>query len=48
MKDKLAEDRRYAVVIEKRKNEPTVSLDDYLANCSEKKKLRSVSSNKIN
>ena len=32
MKDKkLAEDLRYAAVIEKRKNEPTVSLDEYLA-----------------
>lgn len=32
MKDKrLAEDLRYAAVIEKRKNEPTVSLDDYLS-----------------
>ena len=32
MKDKnLAEDLRYAAVIEKRKNEPTVSLDECLA-----------------
>ena len=32
MKDKnLAEDLRYAAVIQKRKSEPTVSLDDYLA-----------------
>lgn len=31
MKDKkLAEDLRYAAVIEKRKNEPKVSLDEYL------------------
>jgi len=31
MKDKkLAEDLRYAGVIQKRKNEPTVSVDDYL------------------
>ena len=38
MKDKkLAEDLRYAAVIEKRKNEPTVSLDDYLAKRSTKK-----------
>jgi len=33
----LAEDLRYATVIEKRKTEPTVSLDDYLANRSAKK-----------
>lgn len=38
MKDKkLAEDLRYAAVIEKRKNEPTVSLDDYLAKRSKNK-----------
>ncbi len=38
MKDKkLAEDLRYASVIEKRKNEPTLSLDDYLAKRSMKK-----------
>jgi len=38
MKDKsLAEDMRYAVVIEKRKNEPTVPLDDYLTKRSTKK-----------
>jgi hypothetical protein len=38
MKDKnLAEDLRYAAVIEKRKNEPTVSLDDYLAQRAKKK-----------
>ena len=38
MKDKnLAADLRYASVIEKRKNEPTVSLDDYLARRSNKK-----------
>ncbi|HEY2974630.1 MAG TPA: hypothetical protein VGJ48_19100 [Pyrinomonadaceae bacterium] len=34
---KLAEDLRYAAVIEKRKNEPTVSLDDYLLRRSKKK-----------
>jgi hypothetical protein len=27
---KLAEDLRYGAVVQKRKNEPTVSLDDYL------------------
>ena len=38
MKDKkLAEDLRYAAIIEKRKNEPTVSLDDYLSLRSKKK-----------
>lgn len=38
MKDKrLAEDLRYAAVIEKRKKEPTVSLDDYLSRRSKKK-----------
>jgi hypothetical protein len=38
MKDKnLAEDLRYAAVIEKRKNEPTVSLDDYLVQRAKKK-----------
>lgn len=38
MKDKqLAEDLRYAVVIEKRKSEPTISLEDYLADRSKKK-----------
>ena len=38
MKDKnLAEDLRYADVIQKRKNEPTVSLDDYLKKRSKKK-----------
>ena len=38
MEDKrLAEDLRYAAVIEKRKNEPTVSLDDYLSKRSAKK-----------
>lgn len=38
MKDKrLAEDLRYASVIEKRKNEPTVSLDDYLSQRSKKR-----------
>lgn len=39
MKDKrLAEDLRYAAAIEKRKNEPTISLDDYLTNRSKKQK----------
>jgi hypothetical protein len=38
MKDKrLAEDLRYAAVIEKRKNESTISLDDYLERRSKKK-----------
>ena len=38
MKDiKLAEELKYAAIIEKRKNEPTVSLDDYLAKRSTKK-----------
>ena len=38
MKDKkLAEDLRYAVIIEKRRNEPTVSLDDYLSRRSKKR-----------
>ncbi len=38
MKDKkLAEDLRYASIIEKRKNEPTISLDDYLSRRSNKK-----------
>jgi hypothetical protein len=38
MKDKkLAEDLRYAAVIEKRKKEPTVSLDDYLAKRSSRR-----------
>jgi len=35
--EKLAEDLRYAVIIEKRKREPTVSLDAYLAKRSAKK-----------
>ncbi len=35
--EKLAEDLRYAVIIEKRKKEPTVSLDDYLTKRSAKK-----------
>ena len=35
--EKLAEDLRYAVIIEKRKTEPTISLDDYLAKRSAKK-----------
>jgi len=38
MKDKrLAEDIRYAAVMEKRKNEPKISLDDYLAKRAKKK-----------
>jgi uncharacterized protein YbaA (DUF1428 family) len=38
MTDKrLAEDLRYAAVIEKRKDEPTVSLDGYLASRAKKK-----------
>ena len=38
MKDKkLAEDLRYAAIIEKRKSEPTISLDDYLSRRSKKK-----------
>lgn len=38
MRDKkLAEDLRYASVIEKRKNEPKIPLDDYLAKRSKKK-----------
>ena len=38
MTDKrLAEDLRYAAVIEKRRNEPTIPLDDYLAGRSKKK-----------
>ncbi len=38
MKDKrLAEDLRYASVIEKRRNEATVSLDDYLSARAKKK-----------
>ena len=37
MTDKrLAEDLRYAAIIEKRRSEPTVSLDDYLARRSKK------------
>ncbi len=36
--EKLAEDLRFAAVIEKRKKEPTVSLDDYLAKRSSAKK----------
>ena len=39
MKDKnLAEDLRYAAVVQKRKNEPTISLDDYLSRRTSKKK----------
>jgi len=38
MKDKnLAEDLRYASVIENRKTEPTISLDDYLSRRQDKK-----------
>ena len=38
MKDKnLAEDLRYAALIQKRKNESTVSLSDYLAKRAKKK-----------
>jgi len=38
MKDKnLADDLRYAAVIQRRKNEPTVSLDNYLSQRSKKK-----------
>lgn len=38
MKDKnLADDLRYAAVIQKRKKEPTVSLDTYLSKRSKKK-----------
>ena len=35
--EKLAEDFRFAAVIEKRRKEPTVSLDNYLAERSAKK-----------
>ena len=35
-------------MLEKRKNEPTVSLEDYLAKRTEKKKLHAASSNKKN
>ena len=35
--EKLVEDFRFAAVIEKRRKEPTVSLDDYLAERSAKK-----------
>lgn len=35
--EELAEDLRYAAVIERRKNEPTVSLDDYLVKRAAKK-----------
>ncbi len=35
--EKLAANLRYAAVIEKRKKEPTISLDDYLAKRSAKK-----------
>lgn len=38
MKDKrLAENLRYAAIVEKRKSEPTVSLDDHLGNRTRKK-----------
>ena len=40
MKDKnLAEDLRYAAIIEKRKSEPTISLDDYLSRRSKEKMM---------
>lgn len=35
--EKFAEDFRYAAIIDKRKKEPTVSLDDYLTKRSSKK-----------
>jgi hypothetical protein len=35
--EKLAEDFRYVAIIDKRRQEPTVSLDDYLANRPAKK-----------
>lgn len=35
--EKLAEDLRYAAAVEKRRREPTVSLDGYLAERSAKK-----------
>lgn len=35
--EKLAGDLRYAAAIEERRNEPTVSLDDYLADRPAKK-----------
>lgn len=35
--EKFAEELRCAAVVEQRKNEPTVSLDDYLAKRSAKK-----------
>ncbi|MGC2234797.1 MAG: hypothetical protein WA584_01380 [Pyrinomonadaceae bacterium] len=35
--EKLAEDFRYAAIIDKRRKESTVSLDDYMANHSAKK-----------
>ena len=34
---KLGEDLRYAAITQKRKSEPTVSLDDYIAARSKKK-----------
>ncbi len=37
MDKKLAEDLRYAAVIQKRRNKPTVLLDDYLAKRAKKK-----------
>jgi hypothetical protein len=38
MKDKrLAEDLRYAAIIEQRRNEPTISLDEYVAKRNKKK-----------
>lgn len=35
--EKFAEDMRYAAVIKERKSEPTISLDDYLAERSAEK-----------
>lgn len=35
--ENLAEDLRFAAIIERRKNEPTVSLDEYLEKHSAKK-----------
>ena len=35
--ERLAEDLRYAAVIQKRKNESTISLDDYLAKRAKKR-----------
>ena len=35
--EQLGEDLRYAAVVRKRKKEPTISLDDYLASRAKKK-----------